>query len=413
MFWVTDDNLQTVKLAWNVNIDVASSFDWWNVRVDAINGDVIDKDNWTVHENLGNAANINNHIPSGISAIANNNHSNLSYTDKNAGWLPPTSVTNAAYNVVRFPGESPSSGTLGIDHEPWLRAGAGNNAITHGWHYDGTTDYNTTRGNNVWAYLDILNNNTPSLTNFPDTSTTAIPSLTFTNTPGFSSQPTTTNNRKFAIDNLFYWNNLMHDVMYQYGFNEASGNFQADNLGRGGAGNDFVRAEAQDASGTNNANFGTPADGGSGRMQMYLFSSVPTLLVNAPAAIAGSYSAVESDFSTANKLASTGPITGDLVYFNDNAGGTLHEGCVVAANSLAGKIALIIRGNCNFTVKVKNAQDAGALAVIMVNNVPGDPITMGGTDNTITSLPSWYPKTTAPYSRLNWLIMSMSPSLPE
>ena len=35
-------------------------------------------------------------------------------------------------------------------------------------------------------------------------------------------------------------------------------------------------------------------------------------------------------------------------------------------------------------MKVKNAQDAGAIAVIMVNNVAGSPIVMGGTDNTIT-----------------------------
>jgi extracellular elastinolytic metalloproteinase len=38
-----------------------------------------------------------------------------------------------------------------------------------------------------------------------------------------------------AITNLFYWNNLMHDVWYQYGFDDASGNFQQNNYGRGGA----------------------------------------------------------------------------------------------------------------------------------------------------------------------------------
>jgi len=48
LFWVTDEELQNVKLAWNVNIDVAGSADWWNVRVDALTGNVIDKDNWTV-----------------------------------------------------------------------------------------------------------------------------------------------------------------------------------------------------------------------------------------------------------------------------------------------------------------------------------------------------------------------------
>jgi hypothetical protein len=54
-------------------------------------------------------------------------------------------------------------------------------------------------------------------------------------------------------------------------------------------------------------------------------------------------------------------------------------GCnpAVNANQLAGKIAFIYRGTCEFGVKSLNAQNAGAVAVIMVNNVPGDPIVMG------------------------------------
>ena len=76
--------------------------------------------------------------------------------------------------------------------------------------------------------------------------------------------------RPASVTNLFYWNNVIHDVMYQYGFDEASGNFQVNNYGRGGAGNDDVRAEAQDGGGTNNANFATPADGSRPRMQMYI-----------------------------------------------------------------------------------------------------------------------------------------------
>ncbi len=52
-----------------------------------------------------------------------------------------------------------------------------------------------------------------------------------------------------AITNLFYWNNIMHDVFYQYGFNEKSGNFQDENYGKGGAAKDGVIANAQDGSG--------------------------------------------------------------------------------------------------------------------------------------------------------------------
>ena len=62
-------------------------------------------------------------------------------------------------------------------------------------------------------------------------------------------------------------------MVYQYGFDEASGNFQENNYGNGGAGSDYVNAEAQDGSGTCNANMGTPADGGNPTMQMYVCGS--------------------------------------------------------------------------------------------------------------------------------------------
>jgi hypothetical protein len=76
-----------------------------------------------------------------------------------------------------------------------------------------------------------------------------------------------------AVTNLFYWNNIIHDVLYQYGFDDPSGNFQVNNYGRGGVGGDDVQAEAQDGGGVNNANFATPAmDGGRPRMQMYLWN---------------------------------------------------------------------------------------------------------------------------------------------
>lgn len=75
-----------------------------------------------------------------------------------------------------------------------------------------------------------------------------------------------------AILTLFYASNWFHDLLYHLGFTEAAGNFQLDNFGLGGLGNDHVFADAQDGSGTNNANFGTPADGANPRMQMFLFS---------------------------------------------------------------------------------------------------------------------------------------------
>src|SRR6185436_14783801 len=67
--------------------------------------------------------------------------------------------------------------------------------------------------------------------------------------------------------------NVMHDFSYDLGFTETSGNFQTNNFGRGGTGNDSVRAEAKDGSGTNNANFATPPEGQRPRMQQFLFTA--------------------------------------------------------------------------------------------------------------------------------------------
>ena len=167
------------------------------------------------------------------------------------------------------------NGAHALRTDPWLAAAGTPNAITLKWNTGAAaTDYDYSRGNNVWAYEDRANNNTGSIAKSA-ASSTALPNLTFDFTPDYTVDPTQNSpvpNQRFNITNLFYWNNIIHDVMYIYGFNEASANFQDDNLGRGGAGNDHVNAEAQDGSGTNNANFSTPGDGGSGRMQMYLWT---------------------------------------------------------------------------------------------------------------------------------------------
>ncbi len=99
-------------------------------------------------------------------------------------------------------------------------------------------------------------------------------------------------------------------------------------------------------------------NGGRPRMQMFLWDAVATVIlkVNTPASIAGNYASVESGFSTANKLAIVGPVTAQAVLFNDATGGT-HDACSgPPSNSLTGKIALIYRNVCAFTVKVKEAQ---------------------------------------------------------
>ena len=372
--WALDDAAHP-HLTWNVNIEMLSTPDWWNVRVDALTGAIISQNNWTVKETTASHA-----------ATARNGTHTTGTTARLLPSPPPPTTATASYSVVPFPRENPGTTGFQTETDPWLKAGATNNVVAYGWNFDGTTNYAITRGNNVAAYDDAANINAPG--NYAPSLTTA-PSLSFAYTPNFTLTPSNPTNRNAAVVNLFYWNNIVHDVTYQYGFTEAAGNFQADNQGRGGVGNDYVKAEAQDGGGTNNANFSTPPDGNSGRMQMYLWSPVAqpyALVVTAPASIAGNYPAVEGGFSTNNRLATLGPISGELSLYTD-AGSSPVTSLACGANSgaaLTGKIALIYRGTCTYAVKVKNAQLAGAIAVIVVNNVPGNAIIMGGSDNTIT-----------------------------
>lgn len=72
--------------------------------------------------------------------------------------------------------------------------------------------------------------------------------------------PTVAQNLDAARTNAFYVINSVHDFAYRYGFTESKFNFQVNNFDKGGLGNDRVLMSVQDASGTNNANFGTPPE---------------------------------------------------------------------------------------------------------------------------------------------------------
>lgn len=237
-----------------------------------------------------------------------------------------------------------------------------------GWLNSGTHKTINITGNNVKAYLDAISNNNP------DSGGTNITSGNFTTVHNRTAAPSTTANKAVAVQNLFYLNNRIHDVLYAAGFNESEGNFQINNFGRGGLANDHVLAEAQDGGGLDNANFATPTDGFKPRMQMYLWAGKPTHQV-----VVGSTTYAASGAAFGPALTSTGR-TGIITVASPA------DGCTAISTTLTNRIAVIDRGNCDFVVKVKNAQLKGAIGVIVSNHAAGGDslMTMGGTDGTIT-----------------------------
>jgi len=234
-----------------------------------------------------------------------------------------------------------------------------------------------TTGNNVDAYADLgaPDGYQPESDLRPGVTAPGVFDYTYdvTKSPAFSSDQ-----RKAATVHLFYLNNFLHDWYYDFGFDEAAGNAQSLNYGRGGLEGDSIKAEAQDYGGRNNANMSTPSDGARPRMQMYVFDGVPSLQVQAPATLAGIQDAGSASFG-----ALTFDVTGDLKI--PNPAGPTTACTAFPAGTFTGKIALVDRGTCTFAVKALNAQNAGAIAVIIGNNAanqsaPG----LGGADPAVT-----------------------------
>lgn len=247
------------------------------------------------------------------------------------------------------------------------------------------SDAKTTSGNNVDAYADLVEPD-----GF-DATGDVRPDLTAPFKFDRAYDPTKNPNAdqeniKATATQLFYVANWLHDWFYDAGFDEASRNHQNENLGRGGVAGDALNIEAQDYNGRNNADAATPADGGSPRVQMYLFNGQgkAQLTVTAPSTLAGSLATRAAPFGPANF-----DVTQAVVLVDDGSG-TASDGCekpFVNAAALKGKIALIDRGTCTFTDKVLNAEAAGAAGVLIANNVAGGAAQLGGTTGVAVKVP--------------------------
>ncbi len=100
--------------------------------------------------------------------------------------------------------------------------------------------------------------------------------------------------------------------------------------------------------------------------------------VAAPVTVGGAtYGAVSGDFPVVEGAPLVAPLAA-VTTAPTNAFNGLNEACTaLPAGSLAGKVALISRGTCDFSTKIRNAELAGAVAVLVANRIPGDPTAMG------------------------------------
>lgn len=343
-----------VRLAWEILIEPLGKNDRWNIRIDALNGDILQQDNWILHCHFPAKKNFHD-APLPLVAPAE------------PVTKPPsakTMVDEAQYHVFPLPVESPIHGSRAIVANP-----ADPLASPFGWHdTDGQAgpEYQITRGNNAHAFQDRQEKDR-SQDDEPDGGESLIFDFPF------DDQDSLIKNLPAATTQLFYTTNMVHDFAYHYGFDEAAGNFQATNYSGAGKDDDAVIAHAQNGAEINsaflrnNANFAITPDGQSPVMQMYIWERTGGnyLLVEEPSALAGLYQSGTAEFGPSLTDA---PLRGELALAfddSDNPGKVCNE--VINVEEVKGRIAMLDRGDCFFQQKTLNVQKAGAIACVICN----------------------------------------------
>jgi len=290
----------------------------------------------------------------------------------------PINPTSATANLVTL-----VSGPI-ANGDPWLPEGA---TETTGNHVDACIDVYDLQGVPI-AVPPPVNSCVPDLE--PRAMTTGA--NTFDYPIKAFDDPSTDNAKNAAVVSMFYVVNWLHDWWYDHGFDEVSGNAQTSNYERGGMEGDPLLAQGQDASGRNNANMATPADGSSPVMQQYLFNG----LINGEVNVTSNPAIGSIPFNAVEYGPQTFDYTGEAAVVNDGFDPT-NDGCTGLSTpagpavpvfgsptvaipvptpdvNLAGKIAVIVRGGgCPGSYKVRLAVQSGATGVLLVHNGDGPP----------------------------------------
>ena len=240
---LTPDEDGTYRLAWDISILELDFAHWWNIQVDAETGAILSQQNRILNCSFETEEPTNE--------TPNFNKNLVDFPNYKAENSIDAAICENCYEVFALPIQSPYYGERSIVESPWHPV-----ASPFGWHdTDGQPDPESrfTEGNNINAFE--ANDNFGFQPFGGDR-------LDFT---GYSFNQFYSHSSQYesaAITNLFYWGNTLHDVFYVYGFTESAGNFQFNNYGRGGMGEDLVRVQGQrNITGNCGAFYGATDDG--------------------------------------------------------------------------------------------------------------------------------------------------------
>ena len=274
----------------------------------------------------------------------------------------PGKISDVSYRVFPLPVENPGRGNRVLIPNPWNPI-----ASPNGWHNTGTL---MTAGPNAVVGQDRDG----------DGSGLPIPAVSSTFDYLFDPTDPPSGYTGASLTQLFYMLNLGHDVFYGYGFNENAGNFQDDDPVIA-----LLQSGADQGITNQRATVTVPPDGSSPVMTLYVHEYAFPNIVEVRSSLNNPFLGEAGGAEFGPDLDAAG-ITGRLVRVQDISGGT-SQACDDLANAgaVAGNIAMIDRGDCTFLAKVRTAQQAGAIAVIIADNDPdGSPIQLTGSDPGIT-----------------------------
>lgn len=382
LYYLTDD--KQLQLVWRIEINENKSPDFWVSYVNAHSGQIIHSENQT------NACQFHEHALSDqpFSGVEQQSvksiHRQKTDVVNKKQHTTVSAVDGSNYLVYAFPLEHPNQGEQTVVTQPFLPE-----ASPFGWHdIDGAIgpEFTITRGNNVHAFQSTAGTGI-SEEDEPD----GGPSLNFNFVHDKLGEPT--ESLEADVTQLFYTTNWAHDFAYFFGFDEEAGNYQENNYGNDGADGDYVISEALDSLvrdsvlNTNNAFFSRARDGQHGLMTMLPFVSSGFREVNLLAPLEKEYLFGRPFFGTPDAPST---VSGLAVISIDSGDISPFDACdpIINASEIAGKVALVNRGNCAFSFKVNNLQNAGAIAVLICNRDEEIVGMLPGTDAELVTIQS-------------------------